>query len=381
MTLVVPARHPAPLVGDPDGDVHVLAHVREADRGRLGRVPRGVREEVVEHLHDAPPVGHQGGSPRRQVDENGVPAAAAQEAASRPLHQGGHVRGLRRDRERARVRDLVGARCRDVGVRAVQAIAVALVSRLAGAGPRPPWPGRLLPHPAVVAGAAIAAPESAVRAASILATATRGLDLEVLRRAAAALPEQVDNVGRERGDRRLIIARTTPPLDARSRQPAPRPVRLHGLQVDETVQFRVELRRLRRRLDAAGKRVLLGRRRQQQQFVKAGAAEVLDAALAGEGRVGGTDADGQVAGDRQAVPARPVDQCRVRIRRHCVADLDEVDAGSMQIVDRGPSLGKAVDASHDRQIERQRTLQDRPGRDEPRTARLGYRPDSCKNTH
>ena len=135
--------------------------------------------------------------------------------------------------------------------------------------------------------------------------------------------------------------------------------------------------RVEQRLDAAGKRVLLGRRRQQQS-VKAGAAEVLDAPLAGKGRVGGTDADGQVAGDRQAVPARPVDQCRVRIRRHCVADLDEVDAGSMQIVDRGPSLGGAVDASHERQLERQRTLQDRPGRDEPRTARRRGRPAVTK---
>ena len=97
-------RHPAPLVGDRDGDVHVLAHGPHPDRGRLGlRVPRGVGEQVVEHLHDAPAIGHHGRQLRREVDEDGVPAAAAEERAARPLDQGGHLRGLRRDRERARV--------------------------------------------------------------------------------------------------------------------------------------------------------------------------------------------------------------------------------------------------------------------------------------
>ena len=96
-------RHPASLVGDRDGDVRVLAHGRHPDRGRLGSMPRGVGQEVVEHLHDAPAVGHHGGQPRRQVDEDGVPAAAAEERAARPLDQGGRLRGLGGDRERARV--------------------------------------------------------------------------------------------------------------------------------------------------------------------------------------------------------------------------------------------------------------------------------------
>ncbi len=96
-------RHAAPLVGDRDGDVRVLAHGRHPDRGRLGCMPRGVRQQVVEHLHKAPAIGHHGRQPRRQVDEDGVPAAAAQERAARPLDQGGHVRGLGGDRERARV--------------------------------------------------------------------------------------------------------------------------------------------------------------------------------------------------------------------------------------------------------------------------------------
>ena len=96
-------RHPAPLVGDRHGDVRVLAHVRHPDRGRLGRVPRGVRQEFVEHLHDAVAVGHHGGQPRRQVDEDGVPAAAAQEGAARPVDQRGHLGGFGGDRERARL--------------------------------------------------------------------------------------------------------------------------------------------------------------------------------------------------------------------------------------------------------------------------------------
>ena len=95
--------HAPALVGDRDGDMRVVIRRRDPDWGRLGRVPRGVGEEVVEHLHDAPAVGRHGGQARRQVDEDGVPAAAAQEGASRPLHQGRHVRWLGRDRERARV--------------------------------------------------------------------------------------------------------------------------------------------------------------------------------------------------------------------------------------------------------------------------------------
>ena len=102
--------------------------------------------------------------------------------------------------------------------------------------------------------------------------------------------------------------------------------------------------RVEGRPDAAGERAFLGRRRQQQP-VKAGAAEVLDAPLAGESRVDGGDGDGKVADDRQAGSARAVGQYAVRIRRHGVADLDEVDAGWMQVVDRGSSLGRAPHAS------------------------------------
>ncbi|MCY4636591.1 MAG: hypothetical protein OXG04_19180 [Acidobacteria bacterium] len=95
--------HAPALVPDRDGDVRAVTVGRDPDRGRVGRVPGGVREQVVQHLHDAPPVGHHPGQVRRQVDEHGVPAAGGQERAARPVDQGGHVRGLGCDRERARV--------------------------------------------------------------------------------------------------------------------------------------------------------------------------------------------------------------------------------------------------------------------------------------
>ena len=67
-------RHPPALVGDRDGDMRAIMRRRDPDRGRLRRVARGVGEELVEHLNDAPAVGHHRGQPRGQVDEDGVPA-------------------------------------------------------------------------------------------------------------------------------------------------------------------------------------------------------------------------------------------------------------------------------------------------------------------
>ena len=81
----------------------VLAHRRNPNVGRLRRVARGVGEEVVQHLHDAPPVGHHPGKVRRKVDQHAVAPAAAEERAPRALHQLGHLRRLGRDRERARL--------------------------------------------------------------------------------------------------------------------------------------------------------------------------------------------------------------------------------------------------------------------------------------
>ena len=95
--------HAPAFVGDRDRDVRTVAHRRHQDGGGLGRVPGGVGEQVVQDLHDAPAVGHHQRQIRRQVDEDGVAAAAAQERVPCPFHQGGHLRGLGRDRQRARL--------------------------------------------------------------------------------------------------------------------------------------------------------------------------------------------------------------------------------------------------------------------------------------
>ena len=81
----------------------VLAHSRDPDARGLRGVPGGVGEEVVQHLHDAPPVGHRARQADGKVHHDAVPTAAADEGIPRPLHQLGQLRGLRRDRERARV--------------------------------------------------------------------------------------------------------------------------------------------------------------------------------------------------------------------------------------------------------------------------------------
>ena len=84
-------RRDAPaLVGDRDRHIQPLALRRDPDGGGLGRVARGVGEQVVEHLHQALPVGHD----PRQVDADGVPPAAADERAARLVHQHGDIRRL-----------------------------------------------------------------------------------------------------------------------------------------------------------------------------------------------------------------------------------------------------------------------------------------------
>ena len=91
------------FVGDRERDVHAVAFRPDADGGRSPGMGGGVREQVVQHLHDAPPVGHHPGQVGRQVDADGVQVAAVEEGVARPVHQAGHLRGLGRDRERARV--------------------------------------------------------------------------------------------------------------------------------------------------------------------------------------------------------------------------------------------------------------------------------------
>ena len=97
-------RRDAPaLVGNRDRDVLPVAGRRDPDGGGVRGVARGVGEQVVQHLHDALPVGQHGGQVGRQVDPDGVPTAATNEGAARLVHQGGDLRGLGRDRERARL--------------------------------------------------------------------------------------------------------------------------------------------------------------------------------------------------------------------------------------------------------------------------------------
>ena len=72
--------------------------------GRRGRILGRVGEEVVQHLDEALPVSPHPGQVRRQVDLDGVPAAAAQEGLPGLLHQVRHVRRLGGDRQRARPR-------------------------------------------------------------------------------------------------------------------------------------------------------------------------------------------------------------------------------------------------------------------------------------
>ena len=93
-------RRDAPaLIGHRDRDMLPVAFRRDPDGGGVRGVARGVGEQVVQHLHDALPVGQHG----RQVDPDGVPAAAADEGAARLVHQGGDLRGLGHHRERARL--------------------------------------------------------------------------------------------------------------------------------------------------------------------------------------------------------------------------------------------------------------------------------------
>ena len=96
-------RHAPARVGDRDGDVDAVAHRGDPDGRRLRGVPRGVGEQVVQHLDDAPPVGHRTRQVRRQVDQHAVPAAAAQEGVPGPLHQARDRRRFGGYRERPRV--------------------------------------------------------------------------------------------------------------------------------------------------------------------------------------------------------------------------------------------------------------------------------------
>ena len=104
-------------------------------------MPRGVGEEVVEHLHDAPAVGHRAWQAGGKVDDDAVPPVAAEEGIPRPLHQLGHLRGLGRDRERARID---AARVEQVTDEAPHVVGLLDDDAVELAHPRP---GRALPRP------------------------------------------------------------------------------------------------------------------------------------------------------------------------------------------------------------------------------------------
>ena len=96
-------RHPPALVRDRDRDVGAVARRGDPDGRRLGRVPGGIGQQVVQHLHDAQAVGHNPGQIVGQVDEDRVRAAAAQVRVPGLVHQRPNLRGQGRDRQLAGV--------------------------------------------------------------------------------------------------------------------------------------------------------------------------------------------------------------------------------------------------------------------------------------
>ena len=86
-------------------------------------MPCGVGEEVVEHLHDAPPVGHHRRKVRRQVDGDGVPPSPARERRACPLDEGADLLGPGVHEERARAD---ARRVHQVGDQPVHAVGLLL---------------------------------------------------------------------------------------------------------------------------------------------------------------------------------------------------------------------------------------------------------------
>ena len=112
-------RHAPALVGDRDGHVDAVAHGRDPDGGGLGSVAGGVGEKIVENLDDALPVGQDPGEVQRQVDEDGVPAAAAEEGVAGLVHQDSQRHRLGRYRQSS---GLDAARVQQVADQAVHVI-------------------------------------------------------------------------------------------------------------------------------------------------------------------------------------------------------------------------------------------------------------------
>ena len=115
--------------------MHPIALGRDPDRRGLRRLPRGVGEQVAQHLLDALAVGHDARQVRRQVDQHRVAPAAGEEGGARPVDQRRHLGGLGRDRKRAGV-DAPGVE--QVGDQADHAVGLPVddADELAGLGRR-----------------------------------------------------------------------------------------------------------------------------------------------------------------------------------------------------------------------------------------------------
>ena len=80
--------------------MHAVENRGDEDGRRRGRVPRRVREQVVQDLDDALPVGRHPRQVLRQVEADGVAAAAPEERVPGLLDQPDHLHRLGRDRQR-----------------------------------------------------------------------------------------------------------------------------------------------------------------------------------------------------------------------------------------------------------------------------------------
>ena len=87
--------HARAVVGHREGDVDAVPHHGHPDEGQLVGVPGRVGQQVVQHLDDAPPVRHDPGQVRRQVDLTRLlRSAPALEPAPGLVHQDGHIHGF-----------------------------------------------------------------------------------------------------------------------------------------------------------------------------------------------------------------------------------------------------------------------------------------------
>ena len=89
--------HAHAVVRHREGDVDAIPHRGHPDGGQLVRVVGRVGEQVAQRLDDAPPVRHDPGQVRRQVDDQVAPSAPALEPAPRLVHQDARLHGFASD--------------------------------------------------------------------------------------------------------------------------------------------------------------------------------------------------------------------------------------------------------------------------------------------